>query len=189
ELSPYIPERALRALTEEAGCSWMPDAAHKVREALSAVFLDRIWAAESASDLTPYLDLTPDLARTIMKKRPEFRSMEQFASVCASKSLTVSHAARAVLHIALGLKKTDPGEGSIITQLIGANVRFRDLLSVFAEGSVPVIVRPSAPPALSGGEEALLREEIRLSNLYEAVSCMAGNVNAVHEMARGVVWV
>ena len=151
----------------------------------SKLLLEKLWATDDPADLTQFLDVTDDLSRTLIQRRREFTGWDGFMYLCASRSLTISHVSRACLHIALSLGRSDQSEGALLTQLLGCRRGANRLVSAVSGGTVPVVARPASPPdGLSLGQSALLKEEIRLSNLYEVFRSFERGLRPVHACQR-----
>ena len=151
----------------------------------SKLLLEKLWATDDPAELTQFLDVTDDLSRTLLQRRRDFTGWDGFMSLCASRSLTISHVSRACLHIALSLGRSDQSEGALLTQLLGCRRGANRLVSAVSGGTVPVVARPASPPdGLSLGQSALLKEEIRLSNLYEVFRSFERGLRPVHACQR-----
>ena len=151
----------------------------------SKLLLEKLWATDDPAELTQFLDVTDDLSRTLIQRRREFTGWDGFMYLCASRSLTISHVSRACLHIALSLGRSDQSEGALLTQLLGCRRGANRLVSAVSGGTVPVVARPASPPdGLSLGQSALLKEEIRLSNLYEVFRSFERGLRPVHACQR-----
>ena len=151
----------------------------------SKLLLEKLWATDDPAELTQFLDVTDDLSRTLLLRRRDFTGWDEFMRLCASRSLTVSHVSRACLHIALSLGRSDQSEGALLTQLLGYRREADRLVSAVSGGTVPVVARSASPPdGLSRGQSALLKEEIRLSNLYEVFRSFECGLTPVHACSR-----
>ena len=151
----------------------------------SKLLLEKLWATDDPAELTQFLDVTDDLSRTLIQRRREFTGWDGFMYLCASRSLTISHVSRACLHIALSLGRSDQSEGALLTQLLGYRREADRLVSAVSGGTVPVVARSASPPdGLSRGQSALLKEEIRLSNLYEVFRSFECGLTPVHACSR-----
>ena len=151
----------------------------------SKLLLEKLWATDDPAELTQFLDVTDDLSRTLLLRRRKFTGWDEFMRLCASRSLTVSHVSRACLHIALSLGRSDQSEGALLTQLLGYRREADWLVSAVSGGTVPVVARSASPPdGLSRGQSALLKEEIRLSNLYEVFRSFECGLTPVHACSR-----
>ena len=154
----------------------------------SKLLLEKLWATDDPAELTQFLDVTDDLSRTLLLRRRKFTGWDEFMRLCASRSLTVSHVSRACLHIALSLGRSDQSEGALLTQLLGYRREADRLVSAVSGGTVPVVARSASPPdGLSRGQSALLKEEIRLSNLYEVFRSFECGLTPVHACSRVVL--
>ncbi len=198
--STAIRSKLLQGMTEPAVLGEIPETAREARMAslarrgpvgagiLLPLLAERLWASDEAETLTACLDVTRDLAGTFLKNRGRLKDWESFAALCSSKSMTASHVSRACLHLALGLGKRDMAEGALLTQLLGIRREARVWLGRLQRGSVPLVVRPSAPPGnMTEAQTALYREEQRVANLYEALASLRAAGPAVHACSKAFV--
>lgn len=165
-------------------------------DVLSDILLSKLWQAGSidGEDLSMYKDVTPDLARTITREREHFQSFSSFSQRITSKTLTRSHANRALLHIALGIRKDDMLDHVRCAQVIGFNEKGREIISAvsgisegtgaaadggatdagsFSAGNdraktlTELVINPARDiPGLSESAQSLMGEDFRVSNLY-----------------------
>ncbi len=155
----------------------------------SAVLGEKLMSAEDVSDLACYEDVTEDLARTMLKRRAEFSSFGGFAELCASKSLTASHARRALLHTALGIRRGEDGEYGLVTQVLGFREEAAGLLGrLRAAAGIPVVTNPPADLAgLKAEAGRTFSEELRVSDIYRAVMSVKTGDPCGREIAEPIV--
>ncbi len=155
----------------------------------SLLLADRLWKENDPAVLARYQDVTEDLANTIINKRNLFRNYEEFADTIKSKSITMTHINRALLHIVLGILKRDPSEIALSTQVLGFKASSEDLISEMRKSSsIPVILRPSSESAaLSPEARRLFDEETRVSNLYETVRSQKSGQPFVNTLSKEIV--
>ncbi len=63
---------------------------------------------EKKSSLTDYVDVSEDLANRIEHLLPQYLGYDQFTALLKTKQIAYTRVCRALLHILLGLKKTQP---------------------------------------------------------------------------------
>ncbi len=128
-----------------------------------------LWAASSPEELTAYEDVTEELAMRIFARRCEYRGFTAFSKLCASRSLTESHVRRALLHMALSIRKRE--KTGMFCHILGFRKEAEDLLAAVKKNAeIPVIINPpSDVPLLSGEDRMLFEEEIRLHGLYGSI--------------------
>ena len=175
-----------RALIEEgaAGIEMyeMPGAAREIlrrefalrgashEDDLTEILCMRLSEASSDRDLTCFSDVTEDLARTVMNNRFSFSSFSELASLSSSKSLTYTHASRALLHIALGMRRE--GGGDIFPAIVlGVRESARGMINELASGGGTDVVTLSARSIRESGPALgrMLSEEARISDLYRMI--------------------
>ena len=160
-------------------------------EDFADLLISALWRTDEADRLSAYADVTGSLAGTFLRERSSFGTWEDFAERCASKSLTVSHVSRAMLHMVLGMKK-DPcleSENALFTQILGIRRGAEELLPVIRKASeIPVLVRPHEDSRiLTGSCRRLFDEEVRVTNLYEALRARKSGTETAHYFREGML--
>ena len=151
-----------------------------------------IWSTDSPETLAEYEDVTPDLAKTILRERIGLRSFLQFAELISSKSVTLAHAKRALLHISLGIKRRScpPGEDDY-ARVLGFRKEAGELPAELMRCSrIPVIMNPGRDlRGLSLRQRELIDEEARICGLYETVRAIRYGTAAVRDYSRFLITV
>lgn len=151
-----------------------------------------IWSTDSPETLAEYEDVTSDLAKTILRERIGLRSFSQFAELISSKSVTLAHAKRALLHISLGIKRRScpPGEDDY-ARVLGFRKEAEELPAELMRCSrIPVIMNPGRDlRGLSLRQRELIDEEARICGLYETVRAIRYGTAAVRDYSRFLITV
>ena len=136
-----------------------------------------------------YEDVTDSLSGTIRRELPYFTSFEQFADRCKSRSVTRTHLMRAVLHVALGIRKNDPGASGLFTQVIGFRKEASALVGrIMSCSKVPVVMNPPSDRGrLTGADRALFDEEMRVSDFYRLIRAVSSGIPGGAELAEEIV--
>jgi predicted nucleotidyltransferase len=124
---------------------------------------------ETKSSLTQYADVSEELANRIYNQRNEYIDFEQFCELLKTKEVTYSRVSRALLHILLGIKKTDYIDIHY-ARVLGFRTCDSDVLTVIKNASaIPLLTKLTATKDLSDTTVQILEQDIYASNLYESV--------------------
>ena len=124
---------------------------------------------ETKSSLTEYADVSEELANRIYNQRNEYIDFEQFCELLKTKELTYSRICRALLHILLGIKKSDYTDIQY-ARVLGFRKGDSDVLTVIKNASaIPLLTKLTATKDLSDSAVQMLNQDIYTSNLYESV--------------------
>jgi cytidyltransferase-like protein len=124
---------------------------------------------ETKSSLTEYADVSEELANRICNQLNSFVSYEQFCELLKTKEVTYSRISRALLHILLGIKKTDYTDIQY-ARVLGFSKDDSDVLTVIKNSSaIPLLTKLTATKDLSDSAVHMLNQDIYASNLYESV--------------------
>lgn len=128
---------------------------------------------------TDYLDCTEDLSDKIVKTLSSFTDFSGFCSHLKSKDITYTRISRVLTHILLNVKTPETYRHSFpertlsapYARLLGFKKDSADLLSCIKKNSsVPLITKlADAPELLSRNALAMLKQDIFISDIYEAV--------------------
>lgn len=164
ELSNSVPENCLRTQILSVGTDGIV-----TDEDFSLILAEKVWGAASPETLTAYQDVSEDLAAAIFNNRSACISFDSFADILKNKSITRTHINRALLHISLGIRARE--DAPLFAHVLGCRKNAGELLgTVTKQSSIPVITRPARDMSgLTGPEREIFEEEIRVSNLYNAV--------------------
>lgn len=139
----------------------------------SLLLIDRLWKLGEPFLLNHYLEMTDELAHTIVKKRNLFTSFDEFAERCKSKNLTMTHIYRAFLHLILDMKKDErlDNENAFVTQMLGFRTESEAVVrEIQKQSTIPVVMNPPKEvDGLKPDQRRLFDEEMQVSNLYESV--------------------
>ncbi len=148
----YLPENTLPLLREHFDIDWPV-----FDDDMSSLMKYRL-LMEDETSLMQYADMSTDLARRIIKRRPDFISVTQFTELIKSRNLTYTRISRALLHMFLSVTKEDmklfdhshavPGEESRhfpdmgYVRILGFRKEASGLIDMIKERSgLPVVFR------------------------------------------------
>ena len=118
---------------------------------------------ETKSTLTQYADVSEELANRIYNQLNNFVSFEQFCELLKTKEVTYSRISRALMHILLGIKKTDYTDIQY-ARVLGFRKDDADVLTeIKNKATIPLVTK------ITQQKDALLDIDIFVSNLYESV--------------------
>lgn len=118
---------------------------------------------ETKSSLTEYADVSEELANRICNQLNNFVSYEQFCELLKTKEVTYSRISRALLHILLGIKKTDYADIQY-ARVLGFRKDDSNVLTMIKDNAaIPMITK------IVQQTDSLLDIDIYASNLYESV--------------------
>ena len=131
-------------------------------------------------------DISRDLANRIYNCRYRFQSYGQFVSLLKTRELTYSRISRALFHLFMDLQQIPPLS---YARLLGFRRCAAPLLGKIKESStLPVVTKVStASRILPPDAVALLEQNIRISELYEAVRCEKYHTEFIHEFSRQLI--
>ena len=118
---------------------------------------------ETKASLIQYADVSEELANRICNQLNNFVSFEQFCELLKTKEVTYSRVSRALLHILLGIRKTDYTDISYARVLGFRKVDSDVLTEIKNKASIPLVTK------ITQQNDALLDIDIYASNLYESI--------------------
>lgn len=142
---------------------------------------------ESKATITEYADVSTDLANRIYNQLNKFVDFDQFCELLKTKELTYSRISRALLHIILGIRKTDY---KILeyARVLGFRTESTELLSVLKRYTrIPLVTKLTASYNLSDSAKKMLDADIFASNLYESVITDKFKTPYINEFERPIV--
>ncbi|MBQ6376181.1 MAG: nucleotidyltransferase family protein [Lachnospiraceae bacterium] len=169
----FSGNEAIKSAVPSAVCPLYQDALHKQGamhpDYYSDLIAGALWAASSPEDLAVFADVTEELSMRLFAKRSAYRGFTLFTKLCASRSLTESHVRRALLHMALSIRKGE--SGGHFCHILGFRKEAADLLAAVKKNAeIPVIINPpSDARLLEGQNRRLFDEEVRLHGLYGSI--------------------
>ena len=130
---------------------------------------------KSADDLVRYMDVSQELANRIIKQLNNFFNYKQFCELLKTKEMTHARINRALLHIMLGVKKSNVDEYQAggyhyYARLLGYRKDQSKILSQVAKsGHLPLLTSLYETESLSDTGKKMLFHDILASNLYRSV--------------------
>ncbi len=141
----------------------------------SQILLYRLLSHET-DDYDVYLDVSPDLSDKIKNNLFRFRSFEDFCDLLKSKDNTHTRLSRSLMHILLDIRSDDVKRYRSLdyvpyARVLGLRKDAAPLLSAIKEhSSIPLITKlADADKLLSANALQMLRQDIRISHIYNAV--------------------
>ena len=139
--------------------------------------------AETYDSLSEYPDISHDLARRIKQLENSFRGFESFAMTLKTKNLTYSHIKRCLLHITLGIHKSDVNDAfnNSYARMLGFSNAAMLLSQLKKCSLIQLCGKPSILPS------KLYQKELFASNLYNAVLANKTGNQFIHEYKKQLV--
>ena len=120
---------------------------------------------ETSTSLIEYADVSEELANRICNRLNDYVSFEQFCELLKTKEITYTRISRALIHILLGVKKSDYDEIEY-ARVLGFRKDSSDLLSLLKKHSaIPLVSKLSTCNEMPD----MLRIDVFTSNLYESI--------------------
>ena len=125
--------------------------------------------------LLRYMDVSEELANRICSRLDNYFNYKQFCDLLKTREITQTRVNRALLHIMLGIKKSDESEYinsgfHYYARLLGCRKDKEKLLSyISTKSTLPLLARLSADSSLPAAGQKMLRNDILASNLYASV--------------------
>lgn len=137
--------------------------------------------SETKETLTEYADVSEELANRIYNRRNDFLSFEQFCELLKTKELTYSRISRALLHVILGIKKSDDTDITY-ARVLGFRKDSVALLSELKRcSSIPLLTK------LTNFDSADLKRDIYASDLYESVVTEKFKTKFINEYQQNII--
>jgi cytidyltransferase-like protein len=169
QLEPQVPACCLELLTD------YHHVAYPIYQNDFSLLLKYKLLNKTATDLTRYMDVSPELANRILNQLNQFFHYRQFSELLKTKELTQVRINRALLHIMLGIKKDDVdafiADGyHYYARLLGVRKdKERVLGQIARKSSIPLLTNLYRGEELSEHGQRLLQYDILSSNLYRSV--------------------
>lgn len=140
----------------------------------------------SPEQITSCQDMSQELFNRIQNTRDKYENFSQYVSLLKTKELTYSRICRALFHALLGIHEVPP---LFYARLLGFHKTAGPLLQQIKKHSLlPVLTKlADASSLLSSEGEEILKENIRISHLYESVFCEKYSRKFVNEYTRQLV--
>lgn len=124
---------------------------------------------ETSVSLIEYADVSEELANRIFNRLNDYVSFEQFCELLKTKEITYTRISRALIHILLGVKKSDYDEIKY-ARVLGFRSSSSVLLSELKKSSsIPLLSKLGKNDTLSDSTRNMLDIDVFASNLYESV--------------------
>lgn len=142
---------------------------------------------EAKTSLTEYADVSEELANRICNQLNSFVSYEQFCELLKTKEVTYSRVSRALLHILLGIKKSDYTDIQY-ARVLGFRKGDSDVLTVIKNASaISLVSKLTATKDLSDSAVQMLDQDIYASNLYESVVTEKFKTSFINEYEHAII--
>ena len=129
----------------------------------------RLMELTCREDLLLYPDIDRDLAGTIFSNRFAYTGFCAYADLTKSKTYTMTRIHRALLRIALGLRKDGPAL-PLFARTAGFTAQGARLLAeIKSKSTLPILTKNSEAESLSPEAKMLYEEEVRLANIYRLI--------------------
>ena len=144
-------------------------------------------------DLTRYMDVSEELANRICAQLDNYMNYKQFAELLKTREITQTRINRALLHIMLGLKKSEVAEYMnngfhFYARLLGYRKDSAKLISrVAKESPLPLLAKLSESGELPAIGQKMLRNDILASNLYMSVVTDKYKTAFLNEYRQGIL--
>lgn len=142
---------------------------------------------ETKETLTVYADVSEELSNRIYNQLNQFQSFEQFCELLKTKEITYSRISRALLHILLGIKRSDLLDISY-AHVLGFCKSDADLFSKIKRfSSIPIVTKLTDTDFLSDAGKTQLEQDIYASNLYESIIAEKFKTVFINEYEHSIV--
>lgn len=142
---------------------------------------------ETSTSLTEYADVSEELANRICNRLNDYVSFDQFCELLKTKETTYTRISRALIHILLGVKKSDYHEIEY-ARVLG----FRSFSSVLLSelknsSSIPLLTKLGKDDTLSDLSRNMLENDVFASNLYESVVTEKFKTPFINELQHAII--
>ena len=142
---------------------------------------------ETSASLTDYADVSEELANRICKRLNEYISFGQFCELLKTKEITYTRISRALIHVLLGVKKSDYDEIKY-ARVLGFQRTSSDLLSCLKKSSsIPLITKIGKDETLPDSAKNMLQKDIYASDLYESVITSKFKTPFINELQQSII--
>ena len=142
---------------------------------------------ETSASLMAYADVSEELANRIFNCLNDYVSFDQFCESLKTKEITYSRISRALLHILLGVKKSDSHDIEY-ARMLGFRSSSGILLSELKKSSsIPLFSKLGKDDALSDSARKMLELDVYASNLYESVVTEKFKTPFINEFKQSII--
>ena len=146
---------------------------------------------QSASDLTRYADISPDLGRRLKNCADKFSSFSEFVALVKTKDVTYTRITRALFHILLNLtgKDTRNSVAMPYARILGFRKDHSRILGLLKENSrIPIIPKAADYKTyLTPDLQPLFEKDLFAANLYETIAAAKQKRAFLHDLKRSPV--
>ena len=146
---------------------------------------------QSASDLTRYADISPDLGRRLKNCADKFSSFSEFVALVKTKDVTYTRITRALFHILLNLTGEDTRNSVAMpyARILGFRKDHSHILGLLKENSrIPIIPKAADYKTyLTPDLQPLFEKDLFAANLYETIAAAKQKRAFLHDLKRSPV--
>ena len=146
---------------------------------------------QSASDLTRYADISPDLGRRLKNCADKFSSFSEFVALVKTKDVTYTRITRALFHILLNLTGEDTRNAVAMpyARILGFRKDHSRILGLLKENSrIPIIPKAADYKTyLTPDLQPLFEKDLFAANLYETIAAAKQKRAFLHDLKRSPV--
>lgn len=146
---------------------------------------------QSASDLTRYADISPDLGRRLKNCADKFSSFSEFAALVKTKDVTYTRITRALFHILLNLTEEDTRKSVSMpyARILGFRKDHSRILGLLKKNSrIPIIPKAADyKNYLTPDLQLLFEKDLFAANLYETIAAAKQKRAFLHDLKRSPV--
>ena len=146
---------------------------------------------QSASDLTQYADISPDLGRRLKNCADKFSSFSEFVALVKTKDVTYTRITRALFHILLNLTGEDTRNSVAMpyARILGFRKDHSRILGLLKENSrIPIIPKAADYKTyLTPDLQPLFEKDLFAANLYETIAAAKQKRAFLHDLKRSPV--
>ena len=146
---------------------------------------------QSASDLTRYADISPDLGRRLKNCADKFSSFSEFVALVKTKDVTYTRITRALFHILLNLTGEDTRNSVSMpyARILGFRKDHSRILGLLKENSrIPIIPKAADYKTyLTPDLQPLFEKDLFAANLYETIAAAKQKRAFLHDLKRSPV--
>lgn len=187
-LNNHMPAKAADLLSEKLASSG------PVR---SNDFSDMLYyklTMEKDKGFTKYHDVSEELSDRICKHLDDYRGFDEFCDLLKTKDMTYTRISRCLLHILLDIQKTDMTRAKNMgsapyARVLGFRKASAALMSEIKEhASIPLLTKlADADKILDKNALGMLRQDIRISQIYNGIVARRSDATPANEIATPLV--
>ena len=141
---------------------------------------------ETSSTLIDYADVSEELANRIYNRLNDYVSFDQFCELLKTKEITYTRISRALIHILLGVKKSNYVEIKY-ARVLGFRKNSSDLLAYIKKtSSLPLISKLSSSDNFAEHAKRMLGIDVFASNLFESVVTEKFKTPFINELQQAI---